>query len=332
MKILITGGTGFIGAHLARHASAQGHLVHICDNNARGKQDDFVDNLIENYGVEFLQLDLTEREQVHQLETDYNIVFHLAAINGTENFYKIPYTIMDVAITSTMLLLDHFGGTETKFVFSSSSEVYAGTIGARNDLVPTSEEIACTIEDVTNERFSYGGSKLACEILINSYASQYGLDYQIIRYHNIYGPRMGTKHVMPQFIKRAKDGESPFKIYGATQTRAFCYVDDATRATLGLALVKEAQGLYHIGNDREEVEIMKVAKIVTNWYDPKYGYAIHDAPAGSVQRRCPDISKLTATTGFKPTVSLESGLKETIEWYNDWYETQDAKDTEGGIL
>jgi len=332
MKILITGGTGFIGGHLAKHASEEGHLVHICDNGARGRQDEFVDDLIENNRVKFIHLDLTKKEDVQQLETDYNIVFHLAAINGTENFYKIPYTVMDVAITSTMLLLEHFGNSKTRFVFTSSSEVYAGTVNSRNDLVPTSEDIACTIEDTTNERFSYGGSKLACEILINSYACQYGLDYQIIRYHNIYGPRMGTKHVVPQFIKRAKEGESPFQIYGAHQTRAFCYVDDATRATLDLALTKDAHGLYHIGNDREEVEIIKLAKMVTDWYELEDSYGIHAAPLGSVQRRCPDINKLSLATGFEPLVTLDSGLKKTIEWYNEWYETQDSKNIEGGLL
>ena len=158
MKILITGGTGFIGAHLAQHAATEGHTVHICDNNARGKQDGFVNSLIETAGIEFFQLDLTQKEDVQQLETDYDTVFHLAAINGTENFYKIPYTVMDVAITSTMLLLEHFKNAKAKFIFTSSSEVYAGTVNRDPAQIPTSEDVACTIEDVVNPRFSYGGS------------------------------------------------------------------------------------------------------------------------------------------------------------------------------
>lgn len=332
MKILITGGTGFIGAHLAQHASSEGHLVHICDNNARGRQDEFVDDLIENNGVEFLQLDLTEKDDVQSLETDYNIVFHFAAINGTENFYKIPYTVMDVAITSTMLLLEHFSETETKFIFSSSSEVYAGTINKDPTQIPTTEEVACTIEDVVNPRFSYGGSKLACEILINSFAEQYGIDYQIIRYHNIYGPRMGTKHVMPQFIRRAMEGETPFTIYGADQTRAFCYVDDATRATLALALSPVPDGVYHIGNAQEEVEIIEVAKIVTEWYKLGGKFDIKNAPRGSVQRRCPNTDKLQGATGFVPAVTLKEGLNITIAWYNEWYRTVDLAKISEGLL
>ena len=332
MKILITGGTGFIGAHLAKYASDEGHIVHICDNNARGRQDEFVDSLIEKNKVKFFRLDLTKKKSVQKLETDYNIVFHFAAINGTENFYKIPYTVMDVAITSTMLLLEHFGGSGTKFVFSSSSEVYAGTINKDPAQVPTSEDIACTIEDVVNPRFSYGGSKLACEILINSFAEQYGIDYQIIRYHNIYGPRMGTKHVMPQFIRRAMEGESPFMIYGANQTRAFCYIDDASRATLSLAVSSAPPGVYHIGNAQEEVEIIEVAKIVTEWYKLGDEFDIQNAPPGSVQRRCPNIDKLQDAIGFIPSVTLKEGLNITISWYNEWYRTVDLTKISEGLL
>lgn len=332
MKILITGGTGFIGAHLAQRAASEGHNVCICDNNARGRQDDFVDNLIENSGVEFMRLDLTQKEDIQQLDTDYDVVFHLAAINGTENFYKIPYTVMDVAITSTMLLLEHFRDTEAKFVFTSSSEVYAGTVNKDPTQIPTSEDVACTIESVVNPRFSYGGSKLACEILINSFAEQYGINYQIIRYHNIYGPRMGTKHVMPQFIRRAIEGETPFTIYGAEQTRAFCYIDDATRATLALALANVSAGVYHIGNSQEEIEIIEVAKIVTEWYKLGDNFDIQSAPPGSVQRRSPNTKKLQDAIGFEPTITLKEGLDITISWYNEWYKTVDLTKISEGLL
>jgi len=333
VKILITGASGFIGAHLTKHCLEQGHTVDMCDNNARGQQDAFVDALVdENESCRFLKIDLTKSEEVSSLSTDYDIVFHLAAINGTENFYKIPYTVMDVAIRSTMLLLEHFKDTATRFVFSSSSEVYAGTVSKDPSLIPTSENIECTIDDVTNTRFSYGGSKLACEILINSFSEQYGMDYQVIRYHNIYGPRMGTKHVMPQFIRRAKEGESPFSIYGAVQTRAFCYVSDAVRATLDLALAPESTGIYHIGNDQEEVPISTIAKIVVDWYNLAPNFTIHDAPGGSVPRRSPSLDKLRRAINYKPAVSLVEGLNLTISWYNDWYETVDMNILQKGVL
>ena len=235
MKVLVTGGAGFIGFFLSKACAEKGYITHICDNNIRGKLDSDLKILTQRDNVKYLKLDLTSEKDVSSLDTDYDMVFHLAAINGTENFYKIPYTVMEVTINSTMLLLSHFKDSDTKIVFSSSSEVYAGTIKQGTGLIPSSEEIPCTIDDVLNERFSYGGSKLAAEILINSFSKQYGLKFQIIRYHNIYGPRMGTKHVMPQMIYRTKNKQNPFLIYGPKQTRAFCYIDDAVDATLDLS-------------------------------------------------------------------------------------------------
>ena len=319
MKILITGGTGFIGAHLAKLCATEGHQTHICDNNHRGRSDEFISDMVENQDVVFINLDLTNRSEVVKLDRDYDVVFHLAAINGTENFYTIPYTVMQVAIQSTANLLDHFMDTKVKFVFSSSSEAYAGSIKMDDSLVPTSETVPCTIEDVLNERFSYGGSKLACEIMINSFHKQYGLDYQIIRYHNIYGPRMGTKHVMPQFIKRAKDKQNPFSIFGAIQTRAFCYVEDAVRSTLDLGLSTN-QGIFHIGNEKEEIDILSVAKIINEWYENDIEYLIEEAPQGSVNRRCPDTRKIREALGYSAKVNLKDGLHKTIEWYDKWYE------------
>jgi len=330
VKILITGGTGFIGAHLAKHCADSGHITHICDNNSRGQNDEFIKRLINVDGVKFYKIDLTKPQEVRQLPVDYDIVFHLAAINGTENFYKIPYSVMDVSIKSTMLLLEHFGNTEVNFVYSSSSEVYAGTLKSNPNLIPTNESVPCTIEDVNNERFSYGGSKLACEILITNYAKQFGLNYQIIRYHNIYGPRMGTKHVMPQFIRRAKDRETPFNIYGADQTRAFCYIDDAVVATLQLGLLKGLNGIVHVGNDLEEIQMIEIAKIVKDWYNLNVENKIFDSPIGSVMRRCPDITKLRDLTGYIPKISLSKGLEKTIEWYDSWYENSSSKSK--GIL
>ena len=321
MKVMITGGSGFIGGHLAKECSDRGYITHIYDNNCRGEQDSFIENLLQRDGVEFFQFDLTKEKNYKHIDKDYDVIYHLAAINGTENFYNFPYSVMEVALKSTMLLLEHFRGSSTRFIFSSSSEVYAGTLKNNPELIPTAENISCTIEDVTNERFSYGGSKLACEILINSFAKQHGLEYQIIRYHNIYGPRMGTKHVIPQFVYRAKSKESPFKIYGGFESRAFCYIDDAVTATLLLATTPSANQIIHIGNDLEEIEIRHVAEKIKAWYAiQRIPLELHPAPAGCVRRRCPNIKKLQLLTGYQPLTLLDDGLKLTIEWYNQWYD------------
>ena len=323
MKILVTGASGFIGAHLSKFCLDKGNEVHLCDNNSRGDKDEFIDKILKNKKAKFIKADLTKKNGVDLLDDNYDIVFHLAAINGTENFYKIPYTVMEVAIKSTFLLLEKFKNKNTKFVFSSSSEVYAGSIKNNSELIPTRENVACTIDDVSNERFSYGGSKLACEIMINSFAKQYGLDYQIIRYHNIYGPRMGTKHVVPQFIDRARVKPKEFEIFGSEQTRAFCYVDDAVRATYDLSLAK-SNGIFHIGNDEEEIKIFELAKSVNLCYNNDVAFIIKSAPHGSVQRRCPDLTKLKSVINYKPLVNLEEGIKKTVVWYDSWFANKNS--------
>ena len=321
MKTLITGGTGFIGAHLADYMLKLGNQVHICDNNVRGTKDVFIDNLITR-GVVFIKCDVTNIEELTKLDKDYDIVFHLAAINGTENFYTIPYEIMRVAILGTMNLLEYFKGQKLKFVYSSSSETYACTFKFKSDLIPTPETIDLCISDIFNPRYSYGGSKLAGELLVANFSHQYELDYKIIRYNNIYGPRQGFKHVIPQFIKRAYFKEDPFQIYGAKQTRAFCYIDDAIEATAKLALVEE-KGIFNIGNDEYEMLIMNLAEKVVEKFNYSPKFEIKKPPEGSVHRRCPDTSLLRKTIDFTPKYNIDFGLDKTIEWYSHYYSNND---------
>jgi|3_EtaG_2_1085321.scaffolds.fasta_scaffold09574_4 nucleoside-diphosphate-sugar epimerase len=317
MKILITGGSGFIGAYLADYALENSNIVHICDNNLRGVKDAFIDGLISR-GSKFIKCDLTKMDEIIKLDKDYDIIFHLAAINGTENFYTIPYDVMRVNILSTMNLLEYFKGCQTKFVYSSSSETYSCTFKFRKDLIPTPETVELCIDDIFNPRYSYGGSKITGELLVANFSHQHDLEFQIIRYNNIYGPRMGFKHVIPQFIKRAYFKEDPFNIYGATQTRSFCYVSDAVRASMNLAL-SDKKGVFNIGNDKEEMPIMNLAEKVVKYFNYNPKFDIKQPPEGSVQRRCPDLTLLREATGFSPKYNIDEGLKKTISWYSEYY-------------
>ncbi len=319
MKALITGGAGFIGFHLAKHLASEGYDVTILDNFARGANDEDLKELIEKKNVSFIKADITKSDVCSQLDEYYDQTYHLAAINGTENFYNIPHKVLKVGILGTLNILDWFSKSKKgKLLFSSSSETYAGALKILGNKfpIPTPEEVPLVVDDPKNIRWSYGGSKILSEVAIHSYAKVFGLrKWAIIRYHNIYGPRMGYEHVIPQFIERTIKKVSPFKIYGGNETRTFCYIDDGVRAT---RLVMENENsdsqTIHVGRSDGEVKIIDLAKIIFRVasYEPQI--EILPAPEGCVMRRCPDICKLT-NLGYKAVVDLDDGIKKTYDWY-----------------
>src|SRR3989338_6468791 len=262
VKVLITGGAGFIGFHLAGFLIQQGHKVDICDNMFRGRMDADFKKLIENKNVNYDNCDLTNASDLEKLDKDYDYVYHLAAINGTKFFYEIPHKVLRVNILTAINILDWFVETKCrKILFPSSSEAYAGTMAIYKIPIPTPEDVALSIEDVNNERRSYAGSKIAGELLFINYAKKHKFDMSIVRYHNIYGPRMGNEHVIPEFILRILKKENPFRMFGGKETRAFCYVDDAIKATqLVMESKKTSMNIINIGNDKEEISMIRLAK------------------------------------------------------------------------
>jgi len=320
MNILITGGAGFIGFHLAKHLAAQNYEVVILDNFARGKEDKEFKELIEKKNVQFLQRDITKAESFDDLK-DFDYIYHLAMINGTENFYNIPDKVLKVGILGTLNVLDWLiKQKKGKLLFSSSSETYAGTLKLLGDKfpIPTHEEVPLVVNDPKNVRWSYGASKILSEVAIHSYAKAHNMkNFSIIRYHNIYGPRMGFEHVIPQFIERIVKKENPFKIFGGQETRTFCYIDDAVKATqLVMESEKANEKTIHIGKSDGEIKIMDMAKKLFQIANSNPKIEIQKAPEGSVMRRCPDTSKLK-DLGFTSQIDLEQGLKHTYDWYKD---------------
>lgn len=322
-KVLITGGAGFIGFHLAKNLANQKYKVTIADNLFRGKMDYELINLINNKNVSFIKCDLTKIKDLRKLGYSYDYVYHLASINGTRYFYEIPNVVLKVNILCALNILDWFLSNKNKnkkILFSSSSEAYAGTLSRYGVKIPTNEDVPLTIEDVKNPRWSYGGSKIIGELLFMNYAKKNNFRMSIVRYHNIYGERMGFEHVIPQFCLKILNKENPFKIFGGTETRAFCYFSDAIQATQMVMEGNRTDGeIINIGNSNEEITMkdlaMKLFKI--NKVNPKL--RIKKAPKGSVARRCPNISKLHRLTGFTPEVNLDEGLKKTFEWYKKYH-------------
>ena len=327
-KILVTGAAGFIGYHLSKLLSID-HELTLIDNFTRNKLDSSISELINKSNVRFINADMTKKDFYADLDSQYDFIVHLAAINGTKYFYEKPYQVLNVNILSLMNILEWINGKNCKkFIFSSSSEAYAGTISEFshiNEYLPTNEEIPLSIDNPFNERYSYGGSKLIGELLtINYFKSIKSSSYSIVRYHNIYGPRMGNEHVIPEFCRRIYDKEDPFNIYGGHETRAFCFIDDAIEATKRVLFNKKCNGeIIHIGNDNEEIKIISLANKLLSMSDKDFDIKINPSPTGSVKRRCPDISKLKLLTNFQPKINIDEGLKITSSWYFKNYKSSD---------
>ncbi len=317
-QILITGGAGFIGYHLACYHAELGDRVILLDNlfKSEGKIDSEFDALVNKENVEIFQVDLKKPISNVDISGTIDIVYHLAAINGTRLFYEIPY---EVCRDNMLLTLNLLNWLETQKVgsllYSSSSEVYAGADKFDLLKIPTDELAPVIFPQPTDVRFSYGTSKFMGEFLCIHFGKKFNVPASVIRYHNIYGPRMGGKHVIPEFALRLKKRENPFNLYGGNETRAFCYVDDAVKATNLVAVTMECEGeIVHIGNPRETT-ISDLALLMMDIFGEKFELKECGGLSSSVSRRCPDTSKLKKLTGFEAKVELKDGVARTLDWY-----------------
>ena len=301
-KVLITGGAGFVGLHLAKHLLDNNYEVTLVDNFSRPNDDEDFLKVVKHKNCKSIKGDITSVNTFQYLEKNYyDYIYHLAAFNGTANFYKY------------------------KILYTSSCEAYAGTMKVMGDKfpIPTAEDIPLAIDDVTNVRWSYGVGKLTSEIAFNCYKEGRGFDrYCIVRPHNFFGPRMGFEHVVAQFIERIISNETPFKIYGGEETRSFNYIDNVTESLVMLMEKDETNGeVYHIGNDKEEMKIIDLAKMLFEIAGKEPIFDILPAPEGSVKRRCPNIDKLRGL-GYDIIYPTKEGLEKTYNWYvdnYDWY-------------
>jgi len=320
MRTLITGAAGFIGYHLALDLAESGQDLILVDNLQRGRMDSKFKELITLPNVTYCNADLTEPGTFDSVGENVEQVYHLAAINGTENFYKIPDQVLRVNVLSTLYLLEWARDREVKLLFSSTSETYAGTIRLMDGFIPTAEDVPLCIDDIKNIRWSYGASKILAECAFYAYAQVTPIQFSIVRYHNIYGPRMGFEHVMPQFLERILGGQLPLEVFGGDETRSFCYIKDAVAATKLVMDSSETDGeIIHIGNSDVEIQIRELATLMLEMCNASSELSIKKAPPGSVARRCPDIQKLK-NLGYEPKVSLREGLEGMIPWYRDYFQ------------
>jgi UDP-glucose 4-epimerase/UDP-glucuronate decarboxylase len=317
MNVLVLGGAGFIGLHLVRRLIRDGHRVMVIDDFSRGRDDREVEALRRHDSVRLVSADLTASETWSALRHDWDQIYLLAAVVGVRNVEKDPSRVIRVNTLAAMHLLDWAVPGERVF-FASTSEVYAGGVDAGIVPVPTAEDVPVMIADVTAPRFAYAISKLLGEAAFLHAARANGIEPVVGRFHNVYGPRMGADHVIPEMTLRALRGDDPFTVWGAEQYRAFCYVDDAVEAMLQLMAAPAAAGqIVHIGDDTAETNIADLAKLVLRVAGVSPRIEAAPAPPGSVARRRPDLTRLRALTGFEPVTTLEEGVQRTFAWYRE---------------
>ncbi len=319
-KILITGGAGFVGYHLAKRLAREGHSLTLADNFFRGKRNQDFEELIVLPNVRLIEGDLTREYNWVKLGSGYDEVYHLVGINGTRLFYEIPHEVLRIGVTTTINALEWFKTLNdkpgAKILYTSSNEAYASGFDLGTVAIPTPEEAPLIISDTYNPRWSYGGQKLIGELFFINYARAYNLRMSIVRPHNFYGPRAGYEHVIPEIIGRVGAKTEPFPMFGADDTRSFCYIEDAVEA---IQRVMESSvtdgGTYHIGSAEETVIQNLVEEIFALMGWKPASVEIKNSPEGSVKRRLGDVSKIKRDTGWEAKTPLTEGLKKTIDWY-----------------
>ncbi|GAB4195210.1 MAG: NAD-dependent epimerase/dehydratase family protein [Roseiflexaceae bacterium] len=321
-RILITGGAGFIGLALARAALERGNLVTLLDNFARGRQDAAFAELRGH--VQVIDHDLTRPLPEHLPGGPYSAVYHLAAVVGVQQSNTAPQHVLRTNLLSTLHLLDWCERARpAALFFSSTSEVADGAVRTGLAELPSGEDLPMVIDEPLRPRSGYAMSKMAGELLCIHTARAYGIRVRVGRYHNIYGPRMGYDHVIPQLIVRALEQSDPFVLYGPQQYRSFCYIDDAVRATLDLMELAEEQPLLvNIGNGQEMTQLADLAQAILTLANVAPQIQPLPAPPGSPDKRRPDTTRLTALTGYQPQVPLAVGLQHTFAWYHHAWQTE----------
>ncbi len=301
-KILVTGGTGFIGAAICNFFSNKGYYLTILDDNSRGK----LKRIKQNKNIKIIKGDVTNYKDVYRSAVGQSHIFHLAAINGTKFFYEKPDKVLDVACKGAINIIDVAKKLKIKNIFlASSSEVYHYP-----KKIPTDETETMKIPDVFNPRYSYAGGKILTELLgINN--ARFFKKMIIFRPHNVYGKDMGQEHVIPELIRKIKIANSSMKIKGSGfETRSFIYIDDFLEAFYLIFKKGKHLNIYNIGTE-ERVRILDLTKIIIKIFKKKITIGQEKIAKGGTSHRCPNINKIKKL-GFKKKINLKEGLCKII--------------------
>jgi nucleoside-diphosphate-sugar epimerase len=269
--------------------------------------------------VRLIDADMLDPTTPSVLDDDYTEIYQFAAIIGVRHVLERPYEVLhkNVLIQAKAIELAKRQRELNRFIFASTSEVYAGSLKHMTLQIPTPENVPIALTDLEHPRTSYMLSKIYGEAM----CEQSGIPFTIVRPHNVYGPRMGLAHVLPELIKKARalpQGEQ-LEVASVDHYRAFCYIDDGIQILRNLASnPKAVGGTFNLGNQEQEVSVGEIARIIleiTGRTDLKI-VPLPETP-GSPARRCPDMTKTINLIGTLPFVSLKEGVERTYKWYSD---------------
>jgi UDP-glucuronate decarboxylase len=304
MRILVTGGAGFIGSNLCESLLDQGHQVTAVDNLITGKLRN-IEGLLGRPEFSFVERDVCLMEPF-----DVDAVFHLASPASPVGYGRYPIETMITNSEGTRRALDVARQSGARFLLASTSEVYGDPLEH-----PQTESYFGNV-DPTGPRSCYDEGKRYAEALTTWYGREHGVDQRIVRIFNCYGPRNDPDdgRMVPTFVMQALRGE-PLTVYGdGSQTRSLCFVSDLVRG-LEAALSTGTSGrVYNLGNP-DEHSILEFAQIIQRLSGSSAPIAHEDERPGEIARRKPDITRAREELGWSPEVGLEEGLAQTIAWY-----------------
>ncbi|NQT03794.1 MAG: SDR family NAD(P)-dependent oxidoreductase [Planctomycetes bacterium] len=311
MRVLVTGGAGFIGSHLTERLLKDGHEVAAVDNLSTGSLKN-IENYREHSGFEFVKGDIRNAELMEPLVEHCDMIFHLAAAVGVKLIAEDPVLTIETNISGTEIVLDMANKFSKKTFLASSSEVYG-----KSEAVPFREEDDIVLGSTSISRWAYACSKAIDEFLGLAFYQQYGLSVVIGRFFNTIGPRQTGQYgmVVPRFVQRALKDE-PIQICGTgKQTRCFCYVADLVEAVIKLMNCEHAAGkVYNIGSS-EEISIEELADKIIKMTGSKsqkrfvpYEF-VYGRPIDDMMRRVPNLERIKETVGWESKTSLDETLQ-----------------------
>ena len=305
-RILVTGGSGFLGSHLCERLLAAGHQV-MCLDNFFSSQRENVAHLIAEPGFELIEHDITK-----PIELDVDQIYNLACPAAPGHYQYNPIKTVKTSVLGAIHVLGMAKRCQAKVLQASTSEVYGDPL-----VHPQTEEDRGNVSTI-GPRACYDEGKRAAETLFMDYHRVHAVNVRLVRIFNTYGPRMHPfdGRVVSNFVLQALAGDDITVFGDGSQTRSFCYRDDLVEALIRMMDTEKFIGPVNLGNP-EEYTIRELAEMVIELTGSASELVFKPLPVDDPVRRCPDISLAQERLHWQPTIALREGLERTIEWFRD---------------